>query len=404
MIRIVIKEARDIKRIKTLLEDNKWLNRSRKIENVNDQYYVYTTLKELPSEFSAFQHDYYNGEDDQKQEKKCTLESIVEDYNKTHNSNLNLPRRWSIYPPMLLFNNPNTLETTNNNIPTDLCQLILQHQLDLFGTNNLTHIAINKPITESNNVMRKPLNILPIYGDFGPNLPNDHYPTSKDFQEAFWCTVTQNGIYQTWSPEYTMFSRGNIKEKKRILDNFQNLKGTVVIDFYCGIGYFSLSYLKNGGKLFCWELNPWSIEGFRRSLEKKGYKYKIIKENEKEFEINNEINNYDAFLFLESNENIPIRLNNVPSNSLNISHINLGLLPTSKPSWSIAKKTVLQKSKINKVNGVSTIIHVHENVHINEFENLKFKIEKEFSSKVIHIEKIKTFAPDIWHVVFDVEM
>lgn len=51
-----------------------------------------------------------------------------------------------------------------------------------------------------------------------------------------------------------------------------------MFDFYCGIGYFSLSYLRNGAKVLCWELNPWSIEGFRRSLEHAGYRYKIYGE------------------------------------------------------------------------------------------------------------------------------
>ncbi|KAI5961648.1 TRM12 [Candida pseudojiufengensis] len=399
MIRLKLQDSKDIKPTKTLLEDNKWLNKTKKIENDNNQYHIYTTLKVLPIELSNFQYDYYN-EDEGNSSKKQTIDSIVDAYNNDNKTNIKPPKRWSIYPPMLLFNDSNILESNDN--PKSLCELLLENQQEVFGTNDLTHIAINKPILETNNIMRKPLNILPIYGDFGPTLlSDDHSPTNQDFQNAFWCHVIQNGIYQTWAPKYTMFSRGNIKEKKRILDEFKKLQGTVIIDFYCGIGYFSLSYLKNGGKLLCWELNPWSIEGFRRSLEKQGYKYKIVKENE-EFHLEHNINDYDAILFLESNEKIPWRLRNLPNNSLKLCHINLGLLPTSKPSWSIAKNLISEKAI--REQDFKTIIHVHENVHVNDFEKMKLEIESEFNGSVIATEKIKTFAPDVWHVVFDVEL
>ena len=62
-----------------------------------------------------------------------------------------------------------------------------------------------------------------------------------------------------------MFSRGIIKEKRVLIGLKILIKRLFLILLW--IGYFSLSYLKNGGKLLCWELNPWSIEGFRRSLE-----------------------------------------------------------------------------------------------------------------------------------------
>ena len=158
----------------------------------------------------------------------------------------------------------------------------------------------------------------------------------------------------------------------------------------------SLSYLKNGGKLLCWELNPWSIEGFRRSLEKMKINHKIYTSGDK-FSIN-DLNQFDACLFLESNEQITTRvIDQVEDNSLPISHINLGLLPSSKQSWTLANN-LINKSTIN------TNVHIHENVHIDDFEKIKTDVKKVFTNgKVLHLEKVKTFAPDIWHIVIDIE-
>ena len=383
MIRLKVTNPNDVKRIKSLLEENQWFNKSLKIEKSDGVFYIYTTLETVPPELSDLQWDQYEYE-----EPLHTIDAIRDKYCRQHNvPHFEVPKRWTVYPPMLLFSG-----NTNDTLPKDFCQYLLQHHQLMFGNKSLTHVALNRPIIESD-ILRRPSSLVPLFGNFGPDWVDE--PTEGDFNDAFWCLVVQNGIYQTWAPRYTMFSRGNIKEKKRILDHFKNLNGTLVFDFYCGIGYFSLSYLRNGAKLLCWELNPWSIEGFRRSLEHAGYKYKIYNTGDN-FSID-DISKYDACLFLESNEVIPSRLDSVQVNSLNVSHVNLGLLPTSKPSWSIASNLVAEKS------AASCLIHVHENVHVDEFDKMKDEIEASYPNGTVkHIEKVKTFAPDVWHAVFDV--
>ncbi|GEQ67830.1 hypothetical protein JCM33374_g1496 [Metschnikowia sp. JCM 33374] len=193
-----------------------------------------------------------------------------------------------------------------------------------------------------------------------------------------------------------MFSRGNIKEKKRVLDTFRDLNGKAVIDLYAGIGYFTLSYLANGATVFCWEINPWSIEGLIRGLQKNGYKYKLFRrtDNVAEHDLNNFIaQGIRAFVFHESNEYAPERLANM--GVVEISHINLGLLPSSKPSWPMVRAaTAAAKER--------TMVHVHENVHKDKFTELRQEISEFFDGRVTHLEKVKTFAPDVWHVVVDV--
>ena len=411
MIKLIIRDRTHIKHVKNILEEHKWLNKSKKIDNHQGIFTIYTTLTLLPAILSGYEYGEYEETPNQEGTGKKTLQFIVEEYCVRNGIDvLEFPKRWSLYPPMLLFNssltfssNTNTNTNTNTNLngdislPSELCEELLKNQLDLFGTCNITHIAINKPIIESD-IMRRPHNIVPLYGDFGPRLPlEDYRPTAKDFQNAFWCHVVQNGIWQTWAPLYTMFSRGNIKEKKRILDNYKNLQGTVVMDLYCGIGYFSLSYLRNGAKLLCWELNPWSVEGFCRAMEHAGYKYRLFQETDT-FDII-ALNEVDACVFLESNEKVLNRLQNVQRHSLRISHINLGLLPTSQPSWPIVNEVV------HIYSNTDPLVHVHENVHVEDFEKLGKKIEANFTrGEVIHQEKVKTFAPDVWHVVYDVRV
>ncbi|KAL2416803.1 hypothetical protein ABEF95_005087 [Exophiala dermatitidis] len=172
------------------------------------------------------------------------------------------------------------------------------------------------------NVIRSPSGLVPVYGNWGPmhgpvtalqssisdrkRIMNQSNPTRRDFDEAFWTSVSQHrGITQCWAPLYTMFSRGNVSEKARILgvdappstagsrltrksasqsqvqSHFpgltfaelgQPLFTIDVVDFYVGIGYFAFCYLARGvRRVWGWDINPWSIEGLRRGCEKNGW-------------------------------------------------------------------------------------------------------------------------------------
>lgn len=406
-IKLILNDPKQVKPLKEYLNDRKALLKKHKIERHNDEFHIYTTITEITPDLANYKYEIYE-EDIQS---TITLYSIISQFFTAKHvqppPESSIPKRWSMYPPMILFNQ-NTFDSPtwqaifqNSSISsTDLFKYILTHQQQLFGTTDITHVAINKPITDcdNTNIMRKPLNILPLFGDFGP-LIESPTPTPQDFDNAFWCHVVQNGIYQTWAPRYTMFSRGNIKEKKRILDNYKHLQGSVVVDLYCGIGYFSLSYLRNGAKLMCWELNPWSIEGFRRSLEVGGYTYRIIHHDEAfDYAVYTRYQDeIDVFIFLESNEYVPMRLKTFPDSSLSISHVNMGLLPSSKASWGIAHQLVKEKSSID------AIVHIHENVHVDQFEEIKQEARGVFvKGEIVHLERVKTFAPDVWHIVIDV--
>lgn len=85
-----------------------------------------------------------------------------------------------------------------------------------------------------------------------------------------------------------------------------------------------------------------------------------------------------------------------------IAHYNLGLLPTLRQGWEVVRRLESHKSKGPKV--LPALVHAHENVHKNDFDQIVKEIETFFDGRVIQLNKVKTFAPDIWHIVLDVQL
>lgn len=425
-VSIVLSNPQSLKTLKTQLEVENVLCKSRKIvKRPNGDFIIYTTVDqhnlsplirealysidhtleiyELPSlsptRFASTSAS--TSSIDSCLRKYCMQNSIAESvYQQLAEY---LPKKWSVYPPMILFSS-NTFENSIWEKYSEFFPFLVSEMFKNSGPATITHLAVNKPIIESD-VMRRPFNLVPVHGEFGPSTTDQLFedPSASDFAEAFWCSAVQNSITQIWAPKYTMFSRGNIKEKKRVLDTFPITKGDVVIDMYSGIGYFTFSYLKKGAIVFCWELNKWSIEGLQRGMAANKFKFKVVTKDEV-FSAN-EYNRclgegITAFIFNESNECSTERFEQLNICELPIRHINLGLLPSSKDSWSISSGLIQKYSTCN-----DSYIHVHENVSIHDFENFTKETLEYFKesgpTEFVHLEKVKTFAPDIWHIVVD---
>lgn len=312
----------------------------------------------------------------------------------------------------------------------------------------VTHVAANAPIAPTDpqgqeNRIRSPVGLVPLYGDFGPPPSADGenvQPSETDLQSAFWVRTVQNhGIAQTWAPLYTMFSRGNITEKARVLGQggvFEGLdslslqgdevEDISVIDMYAGIGYFVFSYLKRGVKrVWGWEINGWSIEGLRRGCNENEWDCKVIKvrgDGELESESIPELvasldDTVRVVIFHGDNQFAAGILNQIrhamkPQTWNRIRHVNLGLLPSSRPSWSTATGMI----DVEK----GGWIHVHENVDVREIDQKKDDIvadirqlraqqclpqdSAEPTVECRHVERVKTYAPGIMHCVFDIRL
>lgn len=409
MSEVLITKPQDVKKIKDIILNLQNSTKSVQVSKIDGKFVVHTPVE--PTCLAAHLEPYLEvisirSSTNELLHRTETLASVTNQYlseslglspAECSELCLHLPKKWSIYTPMVMFG--------SGTYDSEPWQKLFCSQ-DMLGyfeairplfQGEITHFAVNKPIIEED-VMRRPFNLFPLHGDFGPKPTVQMYdcPTQEDLEAGFWCHTVQNKIYQTWAPCYTMFSRGNIREKKRLLDQYRCLTGKVVVDLYAGIGYFTLSYLANGATLFCWEINRWSIEGLLRGLKKNRHSYKLIKREHKILaqEIAEDMRNgVRAFVFFESNEFATERLGEMVD--FPIQHINLGLLPTLKPSWPIAKALAAKSC-------LETTVHVHENIHCDDFENLQEQVSEYFSGPTT-LEKVKTFAPDVWHVVVDVK-
>lgn len=362
------------------------------------------------------------------------------------------PKRYTVYEPLVLLpsgsfggpawqsllGDPNLTKSATERLWEEILNSLPQSR-----SATLTHLAVNEGIplhassetrTEGSertehqarlNILRSPSALRILHGDFGPDA-SPLQPTDEDFARAFWVSVKQSGTIQTWAPRWTMFSRGNIKEKARLLEFHSpqsqlaktapvlNPREALSVDLYAGIGYFTFSLARLGTRVLCWELNPWSVEALRRGAAANGWGTRVVK-------------GYDLLLpaaelifgderivvFLEDNQEATRRIADMRASGmvLSVAHVNCGLLPTSEPtwrsSWDITAPTQLRDAWL----------HLHENVGTDDIEKRRCEIQELFDQwaatehiggarvpQVEHVEKVKTYAPGVWHCVFDIHI
>ncbi|KAL2853224.1 S-adenosyl-L-methionine-dependent methyltransferase [Aspergillus pseudoustus] len=361
-----------------------------------------------------------------------------------------LPKRYTIYEPMLslplnAFTHPPAWDTLYSSLANEQRQALYVCIANAFARFGVTHIAMNAPIVPLNaqgreNRMRSPVGLVPIYGDFGAPVSGDGesaQPSETDYEQAFWVRTVQNhGIVQIWAPLYTMFSRGNVTEKARILGHgsrFEGLDGktlaegeigdVAVVDMYAGIGYFVFSYLKRGVKrVWGWEINGWSVEGLRRGCVKNGWGCRVVRVSKDGKvstpipELVESLGDADRVVVFHGDNRFAadvmgkIRaIMEAQEEWTSIRHVNLGLLPSSSSSWNNACKIIDERK--------GGWAHVHENVDVQKIDEKKHEITASIgrswaesisqfttmqpSTECRHVEQVKTYAPGVMHCVFD---
>ncbi|KAF2755326.1 hypothetical protein EJ05DRAFT_512854 [Pseudovirgaria hyperparasitica] len=338
------------------------------------------------------------------------------------------PTPYCIYKPLLLLSadplkRPSWQTAYTVLSPTQLSQLWALMALET----NTTHVAINAPIpvqtstSVETNILRSPTAFTPLHGSFGPAAPIPS-PTLSDFASAFWVSTKQNGIHQIWAPLHTMFSRGNIKEKARLLklpsvvSCSESGAEWTAVDLYCGIGYFSFSYSQAGATVVLgWEINGWSLEGMRRGVEANKWRGEVVREDEhtsklvRAFAIQPKAKLKPLLVaFHESNALAMSRIKDLRACIPPIRHVNLGLLPSSAASC----ETAVNALDIE----LSGWLHVHENIATKktEYDDRIKQIVNEIGAivrstaspdrvvRLEHVEHVKTYAPGVMHCVLDV--
>ena len=190
---------------------------------------------------------------------------------------------------------------------------------------------------------------------------------------------TDYGVKFSLDVTKVMFSSGNITERHRI-GNI-DMTEEIVVDAFAGIGYYTLPMLvrSNATHVYACEINPNSIKALKDGATK------------------NEVMN--KLTILEGdNQKSMLSLKNIAD------RVHLGILPSSEKTW---------KSALECLKKQGGTIHIHMNVKeeeieafsvycVKELEALSKSINRKWSIKVNHIEKVKWYAPRIRHIVLDV--
>lgn len=341
-----------------------------------------------------------------------------------------LPRRFTVYEPMVLFSPGAFSDESWARVLSDVTDEEKEELWrDILGAVaraqkvNVTHLAVNAGIPAhldeeaGENVLRSPVSLVGLHGDFGPAVvPRE--PSEKDLGEAFWVEAKQNGIWQTWAPRHTMFSRGNVTEKARVLafhedpptgleSRRRKVEGAWAVDLYAGIGYFTFSYARLGMSVLCWEINPWSVEGLRRGATRNGWSVRVVQGEELNQPVEKLVGDERIVVFLEDNRHALDRIERLKRSraAVDVLHVNGGLLPTSRDSWEDSWKMTATSDEC--------WLHLHENVGEDDIPARQQEIQQLFNrwaeadggkrSVVLeHVQRVKTIAPRVWHCVFDV--
>jgi len=154
-----------------------------------------------------------------------------------------------------------------------------------------------------------------------------------------------NGVCYEFDITKNMFSKGNISEKLRIAKF--DCTNEVVVDMFAGIGYFVLPYLlkANAKKVYAVEWNPDAVSALYRNLE-----------------INHVTKERCEVLYGDNRKVTPKNI---------ADRVNLGLIPTSSASWGVACECLNQSKggwlhiHENVESKLSTLLH-EQTKYLNE--------------------------------------
>ncbi|MDG1545995.1 MAG: hypothetical protein P8Q55_01240, partial [Candidatus Poseidoniaceae archaeon] len=215
------------------------------------------------------------------------------------------------------------------------------------------------------------------------NIRNDVERSSQAqllLGNSSWVELLDFGVKFAFDACKVMYSSGNVTERHRIGN--MDMKGETIVDCYAGIGYYTLPMLVRSGAelVHACELNHHSITALEWGAKANNVSDRLI------------IHQGDNAISLTELEGIADRCH-------------LGLLPSSQPTWKLAIACLKEKGGI---------LHIHMNVEeekieqwinstIHSLQQYVIELKRNYNVEVLHLEKVKWFAPRVRHVVLDVE-
>ncbi|XP_068596623.1 tRNA wybutosine-synthesizing protein 2 homolog [Brachionichthys hirsutus] len=223
--------------------------------------------------------------------------------------------------------------------------------------------------------------------------------------ENSWVQHVDNGIRYEFDVTKCMFSAGNVTEKLRVAGF--DCRGETVVDLYAGIGYFTLPYLVHAraGHVHACEWNPDAAEALQKNLVANGMSDRCT---------------------VHRGDNRKLQLRDIAD------RVNLGLLPTSEDGWPVACRLLKRAT--------GGVLHIHQNVAspppgpaagpgIDDSTGrasgrtadgeawrvwadetargvaslLKDATGAAWVANIQHIERVKSYAPHVHHIVLDLE-
>uniref|UniRef100_A0A8D3AQ02 tRNA wybutosine-synthesizing protein 2 homolog n=1 Tax=Scophthalmus maximus TaxID=52904 RepID=A0A8D3AQ02_SCOMX len=223
--------------------------------------------------------------------------------------------------------------------------------------------------------------------------------------EHSWVKHVDNGIRYEFDVTKSMFSAGNITEKLRVAGF--DCTGETVVDLYAGIGYFTLPYLVHAGAshVHACEWNPDAVKALQKNLQA------------------NEVSDRCT---IHPGDNRQLQLCDIAD------RVNLGLIPSSEDGWPVACRLLKRTT--------GGVLHIHQNVTsplpntattpavsdatqrvsgktadrevwqtwaddtANSITSLLRDISgTSWKTIILHIERVKSYAPHVHHVVLDLE-
>tara|TARA_X000000368_G_C23041678_1_gene717225 strand:+ start:1577 stop:2506 length:930 start_codon:yes stop_codon:yes gene_type:complete len=193
----------------------------------------------------------------------------------------------------------------------------------------------------------------------------------------------ENGILFEFDTTKVMFSSGNISERIRV-SKF-DCTNEIILDLYAGIGYYTLPLLSysNVKLLHACEMNPDSFKELKKNL------------------IHNKVS--EKCIIHEGDNQLTVPKLDVFGK---INRVMLGLLPSSEMSWELAINSLDSKGGILHLHGNSSAKKEKEwaNKVISKLERISDNNNRDFKFELIHIEKVKSYAPKVNHLVLDIRV
>lgn len=192
-----------------------------------------------------------------------------------------------------------------------------------------------------------------------------------------WVIRKESGIKYGYHLTQCMFSSGNVNERRRMGEVVS--KGEIIVDLFCGIGYYTLPILvKSQAKhVYSCEWNINAINALKYNL-----KNNKVEDRCTIYEGDNRITSGDLFDTAD--------------------RVLLGLLPTAEKSFDIALNCLKDSGGILHLHGLAPADN-YEKFIKETTENIENK-NLNYIMKNIHVNKIKSYAPHWDHLVLDIEM